>query len=130
MTNTRPIKINYAVFCDDIRREDNGKLIFIGVYGANILFKSFPASLNLSLAVMGETKEIGPIPCEFKILVGGKETGRIGKISITFDQLGKSIFVIKPIPVNTSAPELLKIEMKQFEREWETVAEIPMQVGS
>jgi len=31
--------------CDDIRREDNGKLLLIGVYGQSIAVPQFPATL-------------------------------------------------------------------------------------
>lgn len=42
-----------AIFCDEIRREDNGKLILLGVYLDDLLVPKFPALLpGLSIAVV------------------------------------------------------------------------------
>jgi hypothetical protein len=35
-----------AVYCDDVRNEIGGKLSFMGVYGADLLFPTFPATLQ------------------------------------------------------------------------------------
>ena len=35
----------YSIFCDDIRNEDNGKAIFIGVYSGAMIVPSFPTTL-------------------------------------------------------------------------------------
>lgn len=37
------------VFCDDIRREDNGKAILIGVYTSDLIPGALPTNLLLSL---------------------------------------------------------------------------------
>ena len=37
------------VFCDDIRREDSGKHILVGVYGSNIILNSFPSTFFMSV---------------------------------------------------------------------------------
>jgi hypothetical protein len=51
-------KIVYAIVCDDVRREDNGKFIIIGAYGSDIRVSSTLANLRLSLlvAVRSETE--------------------------------------------------------------------------
>jgi hypothetical protein len=45
----------YVIFCDDIRQETNGKMIFIGVYPGNdmtVLSDSWPVTISkLSLAI-------------------------------------------------------------------------------
>jgi len=35
----------YTIFCDDVRQENNGKQIFIGVYNADMVVESLPALL-------------------------------------------------------------------------------------
>jgi hypothetical protein len=47
MTDLR-IDVEYAFFCDDVRREDNGKFIFVGVYTQQLSIATFPQLLNLS----------------------------------------------------------------------------------
>jgi hypothetical protein len=34
---TPSLPSGFVIFCDDFRREDNGKLIYIGVYGADMI---------------------------------------------------------------------------------------------
>jgi hypothetical protein len=38
-----PIKVKAAVICDDVRIEDSGKRILIGVYVGELIFDSFPS---------------------------------------------------------------------------------------
>jgi hypothetical protein len=53
----RPLEISFAIVCDDVRREDNGKLILIGVYGENIVLPQIPAPMVLCVVLFIETKE-------------------------------------------------------------------------
>jgi hypothetical protein len=39
------VKHRYSIVCDDVRREDNGKLMLVGVYGGTIVVPQFPAVL-------------------------------------------------------------------------------------
>lgn len=43
------ITLVHAIICDDIRREDNGKFILIGVYPEVIILSAIPAQITLSL---------------------------------------------------------------------------------
>ena len=40
-----------VIFCDDIRREDNGKLILIGVYSESLIPGRLPTSIPLAMWV-------------------------------------------------------------------------------
>jgi hypothetical protein len=42
------ITVKHVVVCDDIRREDNGKEILIGVYSGGIIVPQFPVPLALA----------------------------------------------------------------------------------
>jgi len=35
-----------TIFCDDVRREDGGKLSFMGIYPGNLVVSSFPATIS------------------------------------------------------------------------------------
>lgn len=35
-----------GIFCDDVRHENNGKLLIIGAYGDQLLFEKLPATLK------------------------------------------------------------------------------------
>ena len=40
-------KVRYGIVCDDLRIEDNGKQILIGIYNGGIVLNSFPAPTML-----------------------------------------------------------------------------------
>jgi len=86
-------RFSYAVVCDGIRREDNGKHILIGVYGAAIYVREFPADLALSFYVHVENPVAGPMEFEFRLVfddLNGQQTV-LGSGSGTLD-------VKKPVP--------------------------------
>lgn len=66
-----------VVFCDDIRREDNGKAILIGVYTGDLIPGVLPANLPLSLWI-----DIRDVPIGHHNLVITLELPGGGKISV------------------------------------------------
>lgn len=40
--------VGNTIFCDDIRREDNGKALLIGVYTGDLVVQDLPTKLRLS----------------------------------------------------------------------------------
>lgn len=53
MAKSLPIKIDYAILSDDIRHENNGKLILVGIYASDILLPTFPSALAFQLLMHG-----------------------------------------------------------------------------
>ena len=51
------ISFKSLTLCEEIRREDNGKLLFVGVYTDNVLAYKFPANLGFSFFVSAETNQ-------------------------------------------------------------------------
>lgn len=65
------ISFKSVIYCDDIRKEDNGKLLFIGVYSSIIHPYQFPANLRLAFWVTGQTT--APIQTvHFKLVIQPK----------------------------------------------------------
>lgn len=55
----------HSIFCDDVRREDNGKHLHIGVYASQMLVREFPITLpGLAVVVTSAT----PIEKPFETL--------------------------------------------------------------
>lgn len=66
----------WSVFCDDVRREENGKWFFIGVYEAEMLISpSFPASLPTFAVVIKYFERFNESdkPVKFAVTVPGME---------------------------------------------------------
>lgn len=59
----------WAIFCDEVRQEANGKLIIIGVYGDVLFVPAFPFSLSrLCVIVSVETPATQPFE-ELRVIV-------------------------------------------------------------
>lgn len=53
------VTIDFAFLCDDLRVENNGKQIFIGVYSDEVNLSAFPMQLELKLILHFKSKDIG-----------------------------------------------------------------------
>jgi hypothetical protein len=69
------LSLRSTLICDDIRREDNGKLLFVGVYTPGIRFAQLPASISLCAFQVWEAEASGIH--QFRLLLKHVETGRI-----------------------------------------------------
>lgn len=67
MVNFEKFSIESFVFCDDCRREFNGKHILVGVYD-DIIVRNFPAELTLSFWLQFNPKETGDVVLEFRLV--------------------------------------------------------------
>lgn len=47
MSRTRDAKLDYWLLCDIVRREDNGKLIVVGLYMPDVLVREVPITLPM-----------------------------------------------------------------------------------
>lgn len=102
-----PIDIRSVIVCDDVRQEDNGKSLLIGVYVGDIVLPRLPSALRLAFYFVGIGREPSG-PMEFKIkhslkngehhtvkaqaVIEGAEAGRNGTVVFTgvpfnFDEL-------------------------------------------
>lgn len=60
-----------AVFCDDIRREDNGKMLLIGVYTEGVAVVAFPAGFSISVWLKLTGLPLGDSALSFRLMVNG-----------------------------------------------------------
>lgn len=62
-----PLTIKAALMCDEVRREDNGKGFFIGVYQGDVTVKEFPAALRLTWVLLAQPRRSTEREMEFKL---------------------------------------------------------------
>ncbi|MGB6451479.1 MAG: hypothetical protein WBE92_12070 [Steroidobacteraceae bacterium] len=61
------LDIRAAIMCDEVRREDNGKGLYIGVYAGDVVVKEFPAILRLTCVLLGQPKRSTEREIELKL---------------------------------------------------------------
>lgn len=102
------LKVNYAFLCDDSRREDNGKLLFIGVYGSNMIFPDLPTTTRLCLVLNFSAEKAGECPIEFKMMQSGKMLAK-GETTLSVDA-GMNFAAFPQIPVRLLSKSPLTVE--------------------
>ncbi len=113
--NTAPPskKIEYAIVCDDVRREDNGKLIIIGAYASDIGLSSKSANLRLSLlvAVRSETEHQTLVTA--RVMQDGKPIFEPkGGVKIRMPAKDIAMFSFGSIPVAIEAGKMLDFQVR------------------
>lgn len=65
---TDEIRLCTALVCDDVRREENGKEIIIGLYGQAVVVSALPATIPLCLWARFESSTIGGHEIELSVV--------------------------------------------------------------
>jgi uncharacterized protein DUF6941 len=119
-----PLKIIYGLICDDVRREDNGKLIIIGAYGSNISVGTFPANLLLSCILIGEVLE--PVEFSFAFEALYKDEVRVKCTgTLRLEERGDVLLNLPNLSfAKLPAPGILGFRLKQTGGKWQTIRTI------
>ncbi len=120
------IEVGDGFVCDEVRREDNGKLILIGVYSSNIIVRELPAALVLSLVV--NLKSQGPVDVEmqFRVMLNGERI-RGGKGRVKLSPSGAHWIVLPQIVLNKLQSEgVLAFDVQTEDQEWKTACSLPL----
>ena len=80
------LRIENVLVCDDIRTEDNGKALIIGVYTGSISPRKFPAKLKLSYWLVGKMQGQGTFRLEIKVAFKpDDDAGKPSSMTVGFD---------------------------------------------
>ena len=121
------LRVNFWVICDEVRREDNGKLFFIGVYGSSIVVHVVPTTLMLWIALSMKVEEAGLFPIEIRALFND-ETIQSGKGEVKFESSGVHFTAIPNMLIRDIKDEgTLEFQIRsQGDEDWQTAARIPV----
>ena len=126
--NTLTITCSNVVICDDVRREDNGKAILIGVYTGDIIISDFPYVVDLKCWFEIASKGDGDTPFSaratfepdgipFFSLDAGieRERGPSG------EEVTEDYFAAVCSPVRVERPGTIVVQFKSGGSDWQTV---------
>lgn len=103
-----------AIFCDDIRQEQNGKLLLIGVYTGTMVISSFPFTGRLSILVASTEFSDGPM----RFGLESSEGTTFGLLEAELESNqdypdAASYLPLPPFPVILSSPTELRLYVEK-----------------
>lgn len=137
MTQERIIPL-CVIFCDDIRKENNGKEILIGVYGGGITVAQVPATIIISewIRFKRSGDGVATIPLEFRVidLSENKTFGYVTtQLSLRQSEPGFSRFgsiALPGLPMVINHAATLTLQMKHHSDEpWETLGSVEVTIA-
>lgn len=120
---TLPFKVEYAIVCDLVRREDSGKLIIVGVYGDSILINEFPATFMLAVTLRIAPQRVGTLGLDFRATMNTTEIVT-GEANIEVENLDRAFVNLGPFPLGVTAPGNLRFEMREKSKRWTLLTEM------
>jgi len=128
MSGPRP-KIKFGILCEDIRREDNGKLIILGMYGRNIEISQFPATLAITVLLAMHADAPGSSRLEVVAYFNDIEL-RKASGSVNFDGKGGALLSLPPLPFSIENEGELRFQARLDEGEWSEIWKGPIEKRS
>jgi Family of unknown function (DUF6941) len=122
-----PTSARFGIFCDQVRREDNGKLLMIGVYGHNIGVQKFPVQMGLSLVICLQSHSPADnLPMQVKVTFNGKEIFD-GRGTLNVQKAGSELIVLPNIRLSTAEAGDMEAKIKLGNGKWNTMAAISLE---
>ena len=102
-----------VIICDDIRTEQNGKHILIGVYGGDIVVSELPVTLPLAFWIEFLPKRAGEFRFDLRMEVPGSAPSlELNGIGATTTNLDPGSMVLAPRPYVIQAEGRLQLQLR------------------
>lgn len=102
-----------TVFCDDIRREDNGKAFLVGVYMDDLVPSTLPTRFPLSIWIKATGFDTGKHPFAIRIAFpGAKEDFRMSTEIDVIDNLGSLSLALTGIPAEVHKSGFINVDLE------------------
>jgi hypothetical protein len=121
----------YVIFCEDVRREDNGKDIIIGVFTDNIIVPLLPTFMRLAFWVPCRVLRPGNVSLQFRLSSANGDILLMTPQVSAEARTGKYLIIRLPgIFVSLNHPGTYSLELRQGDGKWETAGTIDLAVGA
>ena len=126
--NKQLFRLKDAILCDDIRREDNGKLFLIGVYSGDVQFAKLPSKGVFQAWILGAALNEGSAKLSFRYRLipdKGKTPKKVvleATVSVTQIDSEHIDFVLPKVAIEFTEPGTLRLDYRQGEKgKWITL---------
>lgn len=120
------MRIHNAIICDEVRKEDNGKLILIGVYPFDALVSDFPAQMAPVLWMQLFVDRNGEFDVEFRIQKDKNTITNNKAIMIVKDHLPPVTITLPPALIEIDGECILSFQIREKNKRWKTAKKLPV----
>lgn len=91
--------VSAVIICDDVRKENTGKDILIGVYSGAVNVQAYPTAFRAAFWIEMEPEGTGRVQCEFSIATpSGNPPLKVG-FDLDVVETGTAVFVMGGVPL-------------------------------
>lgn len=120
-------KFKHVIFCDDIRTEQNGKKLLIGVYTGRLVPSSFPFGSKLSILIVVEPSAEGSsLVVEVRLQSGAKIAEANADIPPAPDGKAEPGYLELSVPLMVSAEDVLEVLAGPSPTRLEVIGSLPI----
>ena len=120
------MRIHNVIICDQVRKEDNGKHLLLGVYPADVLVSDFPTTIALVLWMQLYVDTTGEFDFEFRIQKDKKRISRTKGTLNVEDHLYPATITLPPALIEIDGECTLSFQIREKNKRWKTVKELPV----
>ena len=124
------MKIYNAIICDEVRKEDNGKHLLLGVYPRDVLVNDIPTIISLVLWMQLYMDRNGQFDIELQIRKDKSIISRYEATMSVKDHLLPQTFTLPQAPIKIDGECTLSIQIREKNKRWKKVREIPVKKAS
>ncbi len=118
------MKVRSTTICDQVRTEQGGKNIIIGVYKYDIVVPSFPCGLPLTLWLQLDANKNGAYDVEFRAT---KDRHLIAQVTGTIEIKDHTRTLETPLPpmvLQLAAPGTVVFQFREKGKRWSTMRKV------
>ena len=123
------MKFINAIICDDVRKEENGKHMIIGVYLNDIIVTEFPAKSQICTWFQFFADRNGDVELEFQYSLGQKRAASgVGLVKVN-DCTKKMTLVLPPMLISLDREQELNLKLREKGARWTTVCRLEVKMA-
>ncbi len=110
----RAADIKFVLCCDEVRKEDNGKLFAIGIYGENIILRKVPSQINMAFLLWASASEPGDYEADVNLYLE-PQLDAVAELNLGFTAhatVNRVQLVVPSIPLNIGGKGALVFRQK------------------
>jgi hypothetical protein len=110
-----------VIICDDVRKEQSGKDILIGVFSGGIVLPAYPSHLRLAFWIEIQPEAVGEIHCQIKVETPSGNPPIEAEFDLGVTEVDTAVIVMGGVPLAFERDGEIVVSAKMGSAEWRVV---------